>query len=77
MKASEKLVKKAKELESMGHDIYLLTWESATSDMAKEIAKENGLTIADARLLIANALIYNCVQAEIKGQIDWLLGKEV
>lgn len=74
--ASAKLIEKAKVVEPLGHEIYALTFEKATSTLAKEVAKEHGITVADARLMILNAIIYNCVQEEIKGQIDWLLGKE-
>lgn len=74
--ASAKLIEKAKAVEPLGREIYFLTWESATSALAKEVAKDHGITVADARLMILNAIIYNCVQDEIKGQIDWLLGKE-
>lgn len=76
MAASTKLIEKAKAVEPLGHSIYNLTWEAASKELAKDVAKAHGITMADARLLILNALIYNCVQDEVKGQIGWLLNEE-
>ena len=59
-----------------GHDIYVLTFEEATSDLVKEIAEENGITRTDAKNALLNALIYNCVREEIKGQVAFLLGND-
>ena len=70
--STEYLTKAAK----AGHDIYALTFEAATSDLVKEIAEENGITRTDAKNALLNALIYNCVREEIKGQVAFLLGNE-
>lgn len=59
-----------------GHDLYALTFEAATSDLVKEIAEENGITRTDAKNALLNALIYNCVREEIKGQVAFLLGND-
>lgn len=59
-----------------GHDLYDLTFEAAIEELVKDVAKDNGITKTDAKNAILNALIYNCVQEEIKGQIAFLLGNE-
>ena len=61
---------------SAGHDLYDLTFEAAIEELVKDVAKDNGITKTDAKNAILNALIYNRVQEEIKGQIAFLLGNE-
>lgn len=49
----------------------------AMGALVDEIVKDHhGMSRSDARRLIANALTYNVVIEEIKGQINWLLDED-
>lgn len=57
-------------------DLYDLTASEVIGDMAADLATQKGISKALAKKLILNALIYNCVQDEIMGQVDFLMGDE-
>ena len=75
-KYSDRFIQMAKAVEAQNHAIYDLTFEDATKNLVKEVSQILGITKTDAKCAVLNALVYNCVQDEIIGQIKWLLGIE-
>ena len=58
-------------------DLYKLTAAEAMSGAIDKVLENNPeLTKKQAKELVLNALIYNCVIEEIVGQVDFLLEKE-
>lgn len=54
-------------------NLYKMTANEAIQNMVDEVAEAKGITKTLAKQLVINALIYNCVQDEILGQVDFLL----
>ncbi len=58
-------------------ELYDLTVAEALEHSINRVMEENPeLTKRQAKKLVLNALIYNCVVDEIAGQVNFLLGKE-
>lgn len=58
-------------------DLYKLTASEALSFAVEKVMGQNeGMKISEARTLVYNAVIYNCVIEEIVGQVDFLMEKE-
>lgn len=57
-------------------ELYNLTASDVIAELADDIVEAHGVSKALARKLVLNALIYNCVQDEVYGQVAYLLGKD-
>ena len=58
-------------------DLYKLTVTEAVNCSIEQVLEDNPeLTKKQAKNLVLNALIANCVIEEIIGQVNWLLEKE-
>lgn len=58
-------------------DLYNITASEALSFSIEKVIEDNPeLTKKQAKVLVLNALLYNVVIAEIRGQVNWLLDKE-
>lgn len=57
-------------------ELYKLTATEAISYAVDNVAEEHGISKKFARDLVLNALVYNCVIAEIAGQVNFLLEYE-
>lgn len=56
-------------------DLYDLNTTDALGYAIEEVMNEHPeLTKTQAKKLVLNALVYNCVVAEITGQVNFLLG---
>ena len=58
-------------------ELYKLTANEALAYAVDEVVEEHGISKKLARELVLNALVYNCVIEEIKGQVRFLLETEV
>ena len=59
------------------HDLYEITMAQAIDESVKVVRDRHPkLTKKAARILVTNALIYNCVIEEIVGQVEFLMGIE-
>lgn len=57
------------------HDLYEITATQALEESVKVVMEQHpDLTKKMAKILVTNALIYNCVIEEVVGQVDFLLG---
>jgi hypothetical protein len=57
------------------HDLYEITTAQAIEESVKVVMdKHPELTKKMAKILVTNALIYNCVIEEVVGQVDFLMG---
>lgn len=56
--------------------LYNYSMTDAIEELTEEVMDLYDLDIATARKVIKNALIYNCVQDEILGQIRFMLGAD-
>ena len=57
------------------HDLYEITAAQAIDESVKVVMDRHpDLKKSAAKILVTNALIYNCVIEEIVGQVDFLLG---
>lgn len=57
-------------------DLYKLTDKEAIGVVVDSVAEDLGISKKEARILVKNALIYNCVIDEITGQCRFLSGRE-
>lgn len=57
-------------------ELYKMTANEALSYVVDEVAEDHDISKKLARELVLNALVYNCVIEEIKGQVSFLLEKE-
>ena len=53
------------------------SFREATDSVVSLIMERWGVSRKDALKLFAEAIVRNCVQEELFGEIDWLLGKEI
>ena len=53
------------------------SFREATDSVVTLIMERWGVSRKDALKLFAEAIVRNCVQEELFGEIDWLLGKEI
>lgn len=54
-------------------ELYSISAAEAVAILAEEQAAKRGITKAQAKKLVINALLYNVVAAEIDNQIDFIL----
>lgn len=54
-------------------ELYNISAAEAVAILAEEQAAKRGITKAQAKKLVINALLYNVVAAEIDNQIDFIL----
>lgn len=54
-------------------ELFKLTANEAIQNMVDEVAESKGISKKLAKQLVINALVYNCVQDEILGQVNFLL----
>lgn len=54
-------------------ELFKLTANEAIQNMVDEVAECKGISKKLAKQLVINALVYNCVQDEILGQVNFLL----
>ena len=52
------------------------TTKEVIDHLCERLIEQDKMTKKQAKKLILNALIYNCVVDEIIGQAEWLNGKE-
>ena len=57
--------------------LYELTTKEVIDHLCERVQERDKMTKAQAKKLVLNALIYNCVIDEILGQVDFLMGKEL
>ncbi len=58
-------------------ELYDLKTSEVIDNIIKEVREHDpAISSKDAKKLILNALIYNCVIEEIIGQVDFLMGKD-
>lgn len=58
-------------------ELYELTTKEVIDNLCERVQERDKMTKAQAKKLVLNALIYNCVIDEILGQVDFLMGKEL
>lgn len=66
--------------EKKGHnmkDLENLTTKEVIDHLCDRVIEHDKISKAQAKKLVLNALIYNCVIDEILGQVDWLMGKDM
>lgn len=56
-------------------ELYNLTASDVIAELVDDVMEAHGVSKALAKKLVVNALIYNCVQEEVYGQVAFLLGK--
>lgn len=56
--------------------LYGLSMTDVLTELTDEVMETYDLDMATARKVIRNALLYNCVQDEILGQIRFMLGAD-
>lgn len=56
--------------------LYRITASDIIGDIADQVVERKGISKTLAKQLVLNALIYNCVQEEILGQVYWLMDEE-
>lgn len=54
-------------------ELFDYTAKQVIDDIVQEVQEEFGITKALAKKAVINALIYNCVIEEVKGQVAFLL----
>ncbi len=57
-------------------ELYDFTTKEVVDHLCERVIERDKMTKAQAKRLVLNALIYNCVIDEILGQIDFLMGKD-
>lgn len=60
----------------MDGTLYDLTLSQAAETIVEDVVEHFGVKKSLAKKLVANSLIYCCVQEEIMGQIDFLLNRD-
>lgn len=65
-----------KEARKMEIELHKITMNQACEYIAGEVADEHGVSMAKARKLVANAILYSVVLDEIYAQINFLLGED-
>lgn len=58
-------------------ELYDMTTKEVIDNLCQRVIERKPMTKTQAKKLVLNALIYNCVIDEILGQIDWLMGKDM
>lgn len=58
-------------------ELYDMTTKEVIDNLCQRVIEREPMTKTQAKKLVLNALIYNCVIDEILGQIDWLMGKDM
>lgn len=57
-------------------ELHRITASDIIGDIADQVVERKGISKTLAKQLVLNALIYNCVQEEILGQVYWLMDEE-
>ena len=57
-------------------ELHRITASDIIGDIADQVVEEKKVSKTLAKQLVLNALIYNCVQDEIMGQINFLMEEE-
>lgn len=58
-------------------ELYNLTSKEVIDNLCERVIERDQMPKAQAKKLVLNALIYNCVIDEILGQVDFLMGKDM
>lgn len=58
-------------------ELYDLTTKEVIDHLCERVQERDKMTKTQAKKLVINALIYNCVIDEILGQVDFLMGKDL
>lgn len=58
-------------------ELYNLTSKEVIDNLCERVIERDQMPKTQAKKLVLNALIYNCVIDEILGQVDFLMGKDM